>query len=175
MVAELQDNAKTLNEDQDRIQKELDSITLERQWIITQARKGGITESDMDYQLSPLTLQKLSLKREYANIEQAINIDALGDWEAKVREYIADLQAGLESLNSFPQNDRDRQEIFEIKRQTVNTLVRRVTIDRDRELHVEISINLLNLINYDAPEGFEAKNNSQIKTAGIRPGWRYFF
>jgi hypothetical protein len=91
MVAELQDNAKTLDDDQDRIQKELDSITLERQWIITQARKGGITESDMDYQLGALTLQELSLKRDYANIEQAVNIHALGDWEARVAEYLADL------------------------------------------------------------------------------------
>ncbi len=169
MVAELQDNAKTLNDDQDRIQKELDTITLERQWIITQARKGGITESDMDYQLGALTLQELSLKRDYANIEQAVNIHALGDWEARVVEYLADLQAGLDSLNATPQSEEERQEIFEIKRQIVTTLVRRVTIDRDRELHVEISINLQKLINYGTPEGFEGKNNSQIKTAGIHP------
>ena len=116
IVAELQDNAETLDADQDRIQKELDTLTMERQWIITQARKGAITESDMDYQLGALTLQELSLKREYTSIGQAMNIHALGDWESKVKEYLADLQAGLESLNSFPQNDEGRQEIFEIKR-----------------------------------------------------------
>lgn len=66
------------------------------------------------------------------------------------------------------------QEIFEVKRQIVKTFVRRVTIARNRELHVEISLNLLNIINYDTPEGFEGKNNSQIKTTGIHPGWRYF-
>ncbi len=53
-------------------------------------------------------------------------------------------------LNDVPQNDEERQEIFEIKKQIVNTLVRRVTIVRNREFHVEISINLLNLFN-DAP------------------------
>ncbi len=174
MVAELQDNAKTLGDEQDRIQKELDAITLERQWIITQARKGGITESDMDYQLGALTLQELSLKREYANIGQAVNIYALGDWEAKVKEYLADLQAGLESLNATPQNDEEQQEIFEIKKQIVSTLVKRITIDRNRKLYVETSLNLLNIINDDTPEGFEGKNKGQIKTARVYPGWRYF-
>lgn len=174
MVAELQANANILGDEQERVQKELDALTMERQWIITQARKGGITESDMDYQLGALTLQELNLKREFAEIGQAVNISALGDWETKVTEYLADLQAGLESLNDIPQSDEERQEIFEIKRQTVNTLVRRITIDHNRELHVEIGINLIHLINYDTPEGFEGTNKNKIKTAGIFPGWRYF-
>jgi DNA invertase Pin-like site-specific DNA recombinase len=187
MVDELRDNASMLNAEQERIQKELDALIMERQWIITQARKGGITESDMDYQLGALTLQELSLKREYTSIGQAMNIHVLGDWEAKVKEYLADLQAGLDSLNVIPQNDEERQEIFEIKRQIVNTLVKRVTIDRNRELQVEIRINLLNLFNNNPPQNddpnkrgsntqrLERPNKDKIKTAGIRPGWRYFF
>jgi hypothetical protein len=47
--------------------------------------------------------------------------------------------------------------------------VRRVTIDRDRELHVEISLNLPTLINYDTLKGFEGKNKDQIAPAGIHP------
>ncbi|MBM4425825.1 MAG: hypothetical protein FJ031_01160 [Chloroflexi bacterium] len=184
MVAELQDNAEALDAEQDRIQKELDSLTMERQWIITQARKGAITESDMDYQLGALTMQELSLKREYADIGQAVNIHALGDWETKVVEYLADLQAGLNSLNFTPKNDEERAEIFEFKKQAVNTLVKRVTIDRNRELKVDIRINLLNLYqdnlnqtndrNTNHPQRLEGKNKGKIKTAGIHPGWRYF-
>jgi hypothetical protein len=82
------------------------------------------------------------------------------------------LQAGLESLNADPQNDEDRPEIFDIKRQIVNTLVRKVTINRNRELHVEISLNLLNFINYDIPKRFEGKNKDQIKPVGIYPSRR---
>jgi uncharacterized protein YPO0396 len=134
-----------------------------------------------------ITLQELNLKREYAEIGQAVNIYALGDWEARVTEYLADSQAGVDSLNVMPQNDEERQEIFEIKRQIVNTLVKRVTIDRDRHLHIEISINLLNLFHDDPPprddpdksgrhpQRFERPNKDKIKTIGIRPGWRYFF
>ncbi len=169
MVAELQNNAGALNDDQDRIQNELDTLTLERQWVITQARKGAISNSDMDYQLGAMTLQELSLKRDLTSIGQAVNIHLLNDWEAKVNEYLVDLQIGLESLNAAPQNNEERQEIFALKKQIVNTLVRRVTIDRYRELHVEISLNLLNLINNDTPKGFEGKNKDQIKPAGIYP------
>lgn len=169
MVAELQDNAETLDAEQDRIQNELDTLTMERQWIITQARKGAITESDMDYQLGAIALQELSLKREYADIGQAVNIYALGDWETRVVEYLADLQAGLDSLNVIPQNDEERLEIFEFKKQTVNTLVKRVTIDRDRQLHVEISINLLNFSNDAKSNRLERQNKNKIKTVGIHP------
>jgi len=184
MVVELQDNAEALDAEQDRIQKELDSLTMERQWIITQARKGAITESDMDYQLGALTMQELSLKREYADIGQAVNLHALGDWETKVVEYLADLQAGLDSLNFTPKNDEERVEIFEFKKQAVNTLVKRVTIDRNRELKVDIRINLQNLYqdnlnqindrNTNHPQRLQGKNKGKIKTAGIHPGWRYF-
>jgi len=58
----------------------------------------------------------------------------LGDWEAKVKEYLADLQIGITLLDTNPQSPVNRQEIFEIKRQIVTTLVRRVTIDCNREL-----------------------------------------
>jgi hypothetical protein len=65
---------------------------------------------------------------------------------------------GLNSLNTAPQSEEERQEILELKKQTVNTLVRRITIDCNRELHVEISLNLLGLL--------EAKSNSNNSGGG---------
>ena len=108
-----------------------------------------INDEDMEYQLSALALQEISLKRELVSIGQAMGIHLLGDWEASVEEYLLDLQMGLESLNADPQTDEERQEIFALKKQIVNTLVRQVTIDRDRELHVEIAVNLLALLDKD--------------------------
>jgi hypothetical protein len=94
------------------------------------------------------------------------------NWEEQVREYLADLQVGIDSLNTDPQAPEDEQEIYELKRQTVTTLVRRVTIDRNRELHVEISLDLLKILTDGTPKRFEGKNKGQIKTSGLRPGWR---
>jgi hypothetical protein len=123
------------------------------------------------------------LKDEYADIGQAVNTHALGDWETRVIEYLADLQVGLDSLNVIPQNDEERLEIFEFKRQVVNTLVKQVTIDCNRKLQVEIRINLLNLFHDEPPldddtnksgypQRLEGKHKDKIKTAGILPGWR---
>jgi hypothetical protein len=75
----------------------------------------------------------------------------------------------LASLNDDIPCPEDQQEIFEIKRQTVTTLVRRVTIDRNRELHVEIGLNLLKVLNYDSSNRFEGTNQDQIKTIGVHP------
>ena len=51
-----------------------------------------------------------------------MNIQLLDDWEEIVREYLADLQVGIASLDWDPQSAEDEQEIFELKRQTVATL-----------------------------------------------------
>ena len=146
MVDELHADFDTLGTEQEHLQNELDALVLERQWVITQARRGGISEIDMDYQLGALTLQESNLKRELGSIGQAVNIHLSSDWEEKVQEYLVDLQAGLESLNAAPLNKEERQEIFELKKQIVNTLVKRVTIDHNRVLQVEISLNLLSLL-----------------------------
>lgn len=186
IIDEIQSNADLVESEQERIYKELESLGTERQWIITQARKGAISESDMDYQIGEITLQENGLNQELSSIGQTLNFNRIVDWEIRVKEYLEDLQVGLESLNATPQNEQEKKEVFEIKRQVVNTLVRRVTIDRNRELTVDISINLLSLFNNDtnpkrAPstrgslaKKFDRQNKDKIKTAGIHPGWRYF-
>jgi len=42
---------------------------VERQWIITQARKGKITEEDMDYQIGTISMQEQYLKKELAGVQ----------------------------------------------------------------------------------------------------------
>jgi hypothetical protein len=37
------------------------------------------------------------LKRELSSLGQAINVNALNDWELKVTEYLANLWAGVEA------------------------------------------------------------------------------
>ena len=160
MVGDLRANADLLDIERKRVEDELDALALERQWVITQARKGAISESDMDYQLGAMNFQELGLKRDLSSIEQVVNINSLGDWETEVREYLADLRAGLESLNTEPGSEEERKEIFEVKRQAVTTLVSRITIDRNRELHVEISLNLLALLEDRA--GFEGHQINDI-------------
>jgi hypothetical protein len=71
----------------------------------------------MEQQLGILTMQEVSLKRELSTLGQAININALNDWEAKFSEYLADLRAGIdESKKAAPQNEEERHVIFLLKK-----------------------------------------------------------
>jgi hypothetical protein len=153
-VEQLRKSADSLNGDQERVQKEIESLIEERQWVITQARKGNLTTADMEYQLGALTMQELSLKRELSSLGQAICINALNDWEAKVDEYLTDLRAGVEELrNATPQTEEERHEVFLLKKQIVDTLVERVTIDKNHDVNVQIRLNLLDIIKRDSEQG----------------------
>jgi hypothetical protein len=50
-----------------------------RQWVITQARKSVFTSSDIEYQLSQLTFQEVTLKQELVTLGETININALNN------------------------------------------------------------------------------------------------
>ncbi|HSV85532.1 MAG TPA: hypothetical protein VLH85_03090, partial [Levilinea sp.] len=123
----------------------LDDIELERQWVITQARKGRISDEDMEYQLGALSLEKLTGKKDLASIDHLMGLEVLDNWEQKAREYLEDIRVGLESLNAAPQSDEERREQFEIKRQIVKALVERVDSSKDRELTVNFRLNVLEI------------------------------
>ena len=150
-VEQLQTNASNLHEERERIEKDLERINPDRQWIITLARKGKITQSDMEQQLGTLTLQEISHKRDLSSLGQTINISSLANWQAKFEEYLADLHAGVDELkNAAPQTEEERHNLFLLKKQVVDTLVERVTIGKDREIKVEIRLDLLAILDHDA-------------------------
>lgn len=95
---QLRFNAAHLHEDRERIERGPETINSEHQLIITLARKGSITTSDMEQQLATLTLQEVNLKHGLSSLGQAINLNALDNWEAKFAEYWADLQVGMDAL-----------------------------------------------------------------------------
>jgi len=145
-VAKLRENAENMNNDRERLQKEIDALPVARQWTIEQARLGRITSADMQLELSTFTMQEINLKRELASLAYTISLNALNNWEEKVTEYLLDLQAGIQGLkNVAPQKDEERREIFRLKKRIVNTLVERVNIDENRELTVRIRLNLLDV------------------------------
>ncbi len=151
LIEQLRANAANLHEERDRIEKELERINANRQWVITLARQGKFTNNDMEQQLATLTLQEISYKRDLSALGQTININALDNWEAKFEEYLADLQAGVEALkDTAPQNEEERYNLFLLKKQVVDTLVQRVTISKDRKINVEIRLDLLKILDQDA-------------------------
>jgi site-specific DNA recombinase len=150
LVEQLRMNAANLHEETDRIKKELERINMDRQWVITLARQGKITNTDLEQQLATLTLQEISYKHDLSTLGQTININALDSWEAKFEEYLADLRAGITELkDAAPQNEEERHNLFLLKKQVVDTLVERVTISKNREINVEIRLDLLAILDQD--------------------------
>lgn len=145
-VEELRNKTETAVTEQDALQKELDNLLAERQWIITQARKGRITEGDMDHQLGQLTIQEQYLKREVSNFGTIHEMRLLDNWEEVAIEYLADLHAGLETLNRVPESDEEKRELFQLKREIVLALVERVLIKKDREMKVIFKLDVLSLL-----------------------------
>jgi hypothetical protein len=140
-----------LEKDRMRIHNEIDAVLTERQWVITQARKGTFPVSDMEHQLTQLTYQEVTLRRELSTLGEAININALENWEENVAEFLADLKAGVDELKTVaPQTPEEQHEIFLLKKRVVDTLVERIEIDKERNLHVQIRLNLLDILRKDA-------------------------
>ena len=151
LVEDLRASATNIHEERARIEKEMEALTNERQSLITWARQGRITATDMENQLSAMTLQELSLKHELSSLGQRINLNSLNDWEEKFMEYLADLQVGVEELkNAAPQNNEERHNVFLLKKQIVDTLVHKATIDINRKIMVDIRLNLLAILDQDA-------------------------
>lgn len=100
-----------------KLQRRMDKLTEERQWIITQARKGRISEEDMELQLAGLELQATELRRLHrdkvaavAMREQAV---ALKAWAG---QYLQDVREALDALSADPEalSDGERALRFEV-------------------------------------------------------------
>jgi DNA invertase Pin-like site-specific DNA recombinase len=147
----------------ERLDKELELIFTERQWVITQARKGRISESDMDNQLAGLAIQEAGTKRELSICEQRRDMRLPADWESRVREYLEDLRAGLESLNVPPQNAEEAHSQYLEKRNVVETLVERVDVDQRKEITVTFKLDVLETIKQlQARPQFLSKGEAEI-------------
>ncbi|NOH02756.1 MAG: recombinase family protein [Chloroflexi bacterium] len=119
LVDELKRESNIGNADRERIEKELENLFQNRQWTITQARKGGITEEEMERRLNEYSQLEVQLKKELSAMQKAIDERLLTDWEAKVMQFLDDLKIGIQALNTEPATDEEWLESFEIKRQTV--------------------------------------------------------
>jgi hypothetical protein len=89
-----------------------------------------------------------------ATLGETININTLNNGEENVAEFLADLRAGVEELKIVaPQTFEEQHEVFVLKKRIVDTLVERIEIDKDRNLFVQIRLNLLGILRKDAESG----------------------
>jgi DNA invertase Pin-like site-specific DNA recombinase len=145
-VNNLNKRIETHEIDTEKLQQTLDSLTMERQWVITQARKGRLSDEDMEYQLGALNMQELDIKKKLNNHNEIEQIDKLKDWESITRDYFKDLSAGLEWLKIAPQNEEERIQKFQLKQRLVRVLVEKIVVGKDRQIQITLALDLLRII-----------------------------
>lgn len=129
-----------------RLEEGISKIVEQRQWIIRQARRGGITEQDMDNQLAELSAQEASLHTDLASKVSHIELVDLGDWEAQITETIDRLRRQIKLLDAEPQTEEARQQQFDLKRRIVEFLVDRVMITKERDLQVVFKVDMTSIL-----------------------------
>jgi hypothetical protein len=133
-IEELRQAGREIEQELDRVQKDLDALAMERQWVITQARKGCITEADMELQLGALTLQERALLKEQAEKSGlAAYRQQAEDLAGFAEKHLSGIAVGLAKLNRGAQDEETKKKHFEVKRGIVTTLVDRVVMHNGRQ------------------------------------------
>ena len=146
LVNELKESVQLQGADKDLIEKELDNILIDRQWTITRARRGAISETEMEQQLTSMSIRQVELKKQLVAIQEGIDARLLVDWEKKIRQYFDDLKEGIEALNQMPDTPKEQLHICELKRQIIENLVEKIQVDRDRQFLVTIRLHMLEIL-----------------------------
>ncbi len=136
MVQKMQESDVQVSDEREPIEKELEQIAYQRQWIITQTRKGGLTEDEMERELEALSLQEIKLKQSLKEIASANNILLSPNWEEDFEEKLADLQAGIEALQEDPRKMSEWLAAFEVKQKIIQALVQKVNVSKKKGLSV---------------------------------------
>ncbi len=146
LIEELKEGGLSQSTDKELIEKELDTLLINRQWVITRARKRAISEVEMEQQLTSMSVREVELKKQLAAIQEAIDARLLIDWEAKVRQYFVDLQQGIQGLNHVPDTPNEQLYVCELKRQIIETLVEKIDVDRNHQFTVTIRLPILGIL-----------------------------
>jgi hypothetical protein len=143
-VKQLQQRYENLQKDQGQILEELDKESAKRQQVITEALKTHREDPEFPEQMRELYKEEEHLKRRLAALEQEMDTYARLDWEEKVKEYVANLQAGIIELNNAnPKTPEEQHRIFVMKKQLVDELVAEARIDGKRDIQVEFRAKIM--------------------------------
>ena len=160
-LTQLQAEKANLEIDLNKLKGKLDGLSNERQWIITQARKGSITEEDMELQLGQIEVQEWAYRKELDEYKAVTAVRSqmqlLSEWAQRylenIREGIKALDVEVDDLGEddfkamfqefeawrFAHKFRKSElaqlkwAILEEKRRIVRTIVKRVIVGRGKK------------------------------------------
>lgn len=99
-ISSLQQEIGDIEQEASQLQNELDRLSDEKQWVITTARKGKISDEDMEKQLAAIDFQSMELQKmrddKLAAVFAQQQTEHLKEW---ANQYLANLADGLHILN----------------------------------------------------------------------------
>jgi len=130
-----------------QVKDSIDKLKLEETWLITQARKGNITEDQMTLQMKSVREEREAWEAELQKVEAAKKQKINQEHVLKAaQETISRLVSRLDYLRQ-----NDEQQAMEEKLAIVQLLVDKVTVNRDGEVTIQFAIP--ELVAEDEPIG----------------------
>ena len=144
LVHQLQQNYEFLQQVEKELLKELEEQSHKRQLVITDARKTLMDDEEFAGQMRGLYGEEERLNSRLTTIEQEVQTYTELDWETKVNDYVAELQTGMEELDSaVSQTPEEQHHIFLLKKQLVDEILAEGIIDGERDIQVEFRAKII--------------------------------
>lgn len=138
----------------ERIERQIDDLKMERQKVITWARKGIISDEDLEMQLMGLTLQENALTREL-NDKRLLAGGRAEKLIELARVFREQARKGLEIINTEPDSPELEKEIFTFKRRIVEAIVTRVEVNKEKEVTVYFEFDFSDVVNIKSTPSWE--------------------
>ena len=127
-----------------KLEKCLNALELERQRVITMARKNLISESDLEMQLNALTVEQGGIQHIWNDQKLLV-----GNQAERLRElgrlYRQDVKAGADGINAVPETPEQEKAQFEARRRLIERLVEKIEVCKDKSLviHTKLDFDLM--------------------------------
>jgi hypothetical protein len=131
LVEKWQGNREQHQADVERLERQLERLAEERQWVIIQGRKGVLTQSDMEAQLGLLSGEERDTRRELTDTRQTVTASAgLFAMMTELAGFLRDNQGELIELAAVPLREMSLEQLKAAQR-WVDAVVERVDLVGD--------------------------------------------
>lgn len=146
-ITRLQSQEIDAHKECERLEKELLIIAEKRQQLISYVLDKKITESEFDHQINLFKQQQDEKKYELS--QKRLMVDNQADNLIKYAEqYRQQVISGLDIINQEPVFDYQASVQLEFKRKTIQNLVKRIEVNKDKKFTIQTRIDLPVNINY---------------------------
>jgi site-specific DNA recombinase len=142
----LQNEEVDANAECDKLASQLGELAIQRQWVITQARKEIITDYDMKLQLMTLTDEEheTAIKMDEYRL---LSGDRAGQLTNLISLYSDRARLGYDNINAMQPGPEMEELQFQFKKKLVQGIVKRVDVFRDHSIKVYTEFDLSENIN----------------------------